>query len=411
MLSIGNAGEKMPFFSYSVLGRQGEIITGKLEAENAKHAARRLRKSGCLLLEIKEIKKSRLWKALRPQKKISAGELSFFSRQLAALLAAGIPLTSSLQALGEQAANPFLGKVLKEVAANVASGLSFSESLRVYPEVFSTVYTEMVRAGELGGTLESILKRLSRQLESEKKLKDSIRSAMLYPVLVLFLAVFLLVAVLLFIVPALTAYYPPEAELPRMTVLVINSSSFLRSYWHFSLAALLLLASVLRAVLKSNALPGLLERIKFSLPIAGSLMQKNVIARFSRTLSTLLAGGIPVLAALETAGSCAGSRLLVAAVTEARKRIREGESIAKPLKESGLFPPLVTLMISVGEESGDLTGLLNRVADFYEAETAALAKGLSGLIEPLLIIGVGAVVGLMIIAVYLPLFSVFTQLS
>ena len=341
----------MPFFSYSVLGRQGEIITGKLEAENAKHAARRLRKSGCLLLEIKEIKKSRLWKALRPQKKISTGELSFFSRQLAALLAAGIPLTSSLQALGEQAANPFLGKVLKEVAANVASGLSFSESLRVYPEVFSTVYTEMVRAGELGGTLESILKRLSRQLESEKKLKDSIRSAMLYPVLVLFLAVFLLVAVLLFIVPALTAYYPPEAELPRMTVLVINSSSFLRSYWHFSLAALLLLASVLRAVLKSNALPGLLERIKFSLPIAGSLMQKNVIARFSRTLSTLLAGGIPVLAALETAGSCAGSRLLAAAVTEARKRIREGESIAKPLKESGLFPPLVTLMI-VYEKGG-----------------------------------------------------------
>ena len=131
MLSIDNAGEKMPFFSYSVLGRQGEIITGKLEAENVRHAARRLRKSGCLLLEIKEIKKFQLWKALRPQKKISAGELSFFSRQLAALLAAGIPLTSSLQALGEQAANPFLGKVLKGVAANVASGLSFSESLRV----------------------------------------------------------------------------------------------------------------------------------------------------------------------------------------------------------------------------------------------------------------------------------------
>ncbi|NLN07155.1 MAG: type II secretion system F family protein [Firmicutes bacterium] len=395
----------MPLFAYQVLDKGGEVVTGKLEAESDLAAAARLVKLGYTPVEVNEIKTS-LWARLfQFQRKAGIGELALFSRQLAAMLSAGIPLTRCLYVLGEQAATPVLGEALPAVARSVEGGMSFSQALRAYREIFSGIYVELVHAGEVGSTLETVLVKLSQQLESEKMLRDNMRAAMFYPFMVLAFAVLLMIAMLLFIVPVFVGFYPDGHELPFLTSFIIALSDSVRAYWYLYFLGGALFVTGLRAYMAG---PGghVYDRLKFRIPVFGPLVQKIVIARFARTLSALLAGGIPVLQALETAGPAAGSSLVLEAARYARERIREGQSIARPLKESGLFPPMVTLMISVGEETGDVPGLLNRVAEFYEQEVAALSKGLTSLIEPVMIIGVGGIIAVIVIALYLPMFSV-----
>lgn len=400
----------MPLYAYQVLDRRGNMTAGKVEAEDEVSAAVRLKKLGYMPVEVKEVRASAFSASLQFKKKVGTGELGLFSRQLAAMLNAGIPLTRCLFALGQQSANPTLGKVLEEIGRNVESGISFSESLRAYPEVFPDMYVELVKSGEVGGTLETVLLRLSVQLESEKMLKDSIRTAMFYPSVVLVFAVLVLTGMLVFIVPVFMGFYPPDAQVPLLTRMIIGVSNSIRGYWYLYLAGAVLTVVGLKYYVASDGGKRLWDKVKFRMPVFGGLVQKTVIARFSRTLATLLSGGIPVLQAMETAGPAAGSSLVAAAVATAGERILEGQSIAEPLKESGLFPPMVTLMISVGEETGDLPSLLNRVSEFYEAEVATMAKGLTSLIEPLMIIFVGGIVGVMVISLYLPIFSVITQI-
>ncbi|HZK24899.1 MAG TPA: type II secretion system F family protein [Oscillospiraceae bacterium] len=401
----------MPLYAYQVLDRRGAVASGKLEAENEFSAAARLKKLGYTPLEVNEAKTSAFKQMFQFKKKVTTGDLAMFSRQLASMLNAGIPLTRCLYALGEQAANQTLGETLLDVANNVEGGMSFSASLRAYPGVFNDIYVDLISAGELGGTLETVLERLAQQLESEKLLKDNVRSAMLYPSVVLCFAVLVMIAMLLFIVPVFLGFYPPDADIPALTSLIIGVSNSMRGYWYLYLVFFAVLMLGVRTYVLSEAGKKTYDRLKFRIPIFGSLIQKTVIARFARTLSTLLAGGIPVLQALDSAGPAAGSSLIEEAVRVAGERIQEGQSIAAPLKESGLFPPMVTLMISVGEETGDLPGLLVRVSDFYEAEVATMSKGLTSMIEPLMIIGVGGLIGFMVIALYLPMFSVITQIG
>ncbi|NLP37975.1 MAG: type II secretion system F family protein, partial [Firmicutes bacterium] len=316
-----------------------------------------------------------------------------------------------LNALGEQAVNAAFGKVLLEVARNVEGGMNFSEALRAYPEVFSALYVDMIKAGEVGGTLERVLQRLSEQLESEKQLRDNVRSAMFYPTIVLVFAVLVVIGMMLFVVPVFLGFYPEGTELPLITLIIIGLSNSLRAYWYLYFLGLGLLFLAVKTYLATEQGKIMLDKIKFHAPLFGSLVQKTVIARFARTLATLLAGGIPILQALETAGPASGSSLIANAVEEAAERIQQGQSIARPLQDSGLFPPMVTLMVAVGEETGDLPGLLNRVADFYEAEVETMSKGLTSLIEPLMLIGVGGIVAVIVIAMYLPMFSVISQIQ
>ena len=408
-LALGGLG--MPLYAYQVLDDKGTVSSGKLEAENEFTASARLRNLGYTPLEIKEAKTSSLQQLFQFKKKVTIADLAMFSRQLASMLNAGIPLTRCLYALGEQATNPTLGKTLLDVAQNVESGMSFSESLRAHPDVFNDLYVDLIGAGEVGGTLETVLERLAQQLESEKQLRDNVRSALFYPTIVLSFAVLVMIAMLLFIVPVFMGFYPPDAEIPALTGFIIALSRSMRSYWYLYFVVIAVFIFAVRTFVRSETGRRIYDKIKFRVPVFGSLIQKTAIARFARTLSTLLAGGIPVLQALESAGPAAGSSLIEEAVRVAGERIQEGQSIAAPLKESGLFPPMVTLMISVGEETGDLPGLLVRVSDFYEAEVAALSKGLTSMIEPLVIIGVGGLIGFMVVALYLPMFSVITQVG
>jgi type IV pilus assembly protein PilC len=397
-------------YAYQVLDQRGGLSSGKLEAENEFLAAARLKRLGFTPLELREAKVSGLQQALTLQKKVGLGELALFSRQIASMLNAGIPLTRCLTALGEQSANITLRKTLLAVSANVEGGGSFSESLRGHPEVFNEMYCDLIKAGEVGGTLENVLLRLSQQLESEKTLMDNIKAAMFYPAVVLIFAVLVLTVMLIFIVPVFLGFYPEGVQLPFLTSLIVLFSDSLRNFWYLYLLLMMAVVFAAKYYLATESGKRAWDKTKFRVPIFGSLVQKTIVARFSRTLATLLSGGIPVLQALETAGPATGSILVAEAVKRAGEKIQEGQSIAEPLKESKLFPPTVILMIAVGEETGDLPSLLTGIAEFYEQEVATMSKGLTGLIEPLMIIFVGGIVGVMVLALYLPIFSVITQL-
>lgn len=399
----------MPLYAYQVVDKKGIVTAGKLEADSELAAMSRLKKMGFTPMEISEAKPAGTKQAFAFRKKVSIGELSLFSRQLAAMLNAGIPLTRCLFALGTQAVNPVLASTINEVGSNVESGISLSESLRAHSHVFPEMYVDLVKAGEVGGTLESVLVRLSVQLESEKALKDSIKAAMFYPSVVLAFAFLVMAAMLVFIVPVFIGFYPADAKLPFLTQLIVSLSNSVRKFWYLYLVGIVAAFIGLKQYLASRQGKQVWDKIKYRLPIFGSLVQKTIIARFSRTLSTLLAGGIPVLQALETAGPASGSSMVAEAVRDAGEKIQEGHSIAGPLKDSGLFPPMMTMMVAVGEETGDLPSLLTRVSEFYEAEVATMAKGLTSLIEPLMLIFVGTVVGVMVISLYLPIFYVITQ--
>jgi len=401
----------MPVYAYEALDETGSPVDGKIEVDNEMSAASRLRKLGYTVLEISEIKESSFKRAFASNRKIKPADIIFFSRQLAAMIAAGIPLTRCLYTMYEQTENPSLKQIVREVALSVEGGTSLSESLRAHPHVFSSMYVDMVKAGEISGSLEEMLKRISEQLERSKSLGDSIRSATLYPAVIVLFASVVISATMFFIVPIFMGFFPAGMPLPLPTKIVVGISNSMRNAWYLYILFLSGLFLYLRFYSASNAGQRAWDRIRFRLPVFGPLFRKAAVASFARTLSTLLSGGIPVLQALEAAGPATGSIQVAEAVKQAGEGIQEGHTIAPLLEKSGFFPPMLTNMVAVGEETGELSGLLDQVAQFYEAEVATLTKGLTTMIEPLLIIFVGLMIGGIVISVYLPIFSVVTSIG
>ena len=401
----------MSFYKYEALDETGRIIKGKLEGDHEMAVINRLKRMGYTPLEVNEVRKSPLQNLFQIRPKVKPGDLILFTRQLAAMLNAGIPLIRTLYALQEQTDHSVLKATIEEIARNVESGASFSESLKNYPEIFPDIYVDMVRSGEVGGNLVQVLERLSDQMDRDKALRDNIRTATFYPIVVLVFATLVLLGMMFFIVPVFVNMFPADVTLPLPTQVIILISNSLRGFWYFYLVAFIFLVFAMRTFFASRSGQIFWDRLKFRLPVFGSLFQKTTLARFARTFATLIGGGIPVLQALETAGPTSGSFQVEEVVRNAGERIQEGQSIAAPLRESKLFPPMVTIMIAVGEETGELSALLNRIAAFYEEEVATMAKGLTSLIEPILIIVVGGMVGLMVIALYLPMFTVITQIG
>lgn len=403
--------DHMPLYTYQVMDKAGSQLDGKLEADHELAAIGRLRKMGYMIVEIAEVKESSFKKIFQGRGKVKVGDLSFFTRQLAAMLTAGIPLTRCLYTLGEQTKNPVLARIAGEVARNVEGGISFSESLRAYPDVFSPMFMDMVKAGEIGGSLDQMLERLSGQLERDKSLRDSIRTATFYPAVILIFASFVVLAMLFFVVPIFVGFFPADVQLPLLTKIVIGLSDSLRDYWYVYQLVLLGIYLGIRVYMGSEHGRRIWDLIRFKLPLFGDLFIKATTARFARTLSTLLSGGIPVLQALEAAGPASGSSQVTKAIQATSEGIQQGQSIAVPLQRSGFFPPMVINMVAVGEETGQLAHLLERVAIFYEEEVATMTKGLTSIIEPLLIIFVGIIIAVMVLAVYLPIFTVVTSVG
>lgn len=401
----------MGLYSYEVVDRQGRSITGKMNADHEMVVAEKLRKMGLTVLDVAEVRESSLSALFQKKRKVKIGEIAIFTRQLQTLLEAGIPLTRALHTLSQQVTNKDLSEVLSEAAQSVDSGMSFSDSLMNYPDVFSSMYINMIKSGEVSGNLDEILKQLSDQLDRDKSLRDNIKSATFYPLVVLCFALVVVVVMLVGVVPIFMNFFPADMEMPILTKFIIGISNSLRSYWYLYIVGIIALVYGIRYYLQTPSGRRSWDRIRFKLPAIGHLLYRMVMARFARIMSTLLAGGIPVLQALETAGPASGSIQVEETVKVTGEEIQEGKNLAVPLEESGVFSPMLVQMVAVGEDSGNLPEMLSRAASFYEEEVATMAKGLASVIEPLLIILVGLVVAFIVISLYLPMFQVVTTIG
>ena len=401
-------------YSYRVRDRQGKIISGKLEAENEASVSQRLREMGYFIIGVEEEKASLTKKELHIFKpKVKQKDITVFTRQFATMINAGLPLVKCLNILAEQTESPALTEIITDVQHEVEMGRSLSEALAKHPDTFKELYSSMVKAGEIGGVLDDVLLRVANTLESEDEIRRRIKSAMTYPIAMLGISVLLLVVMLIFVVPTFERMFSDMgANLPFLTKIIITVSHFLVS-WKGAILVIALIVGIvfLRRWLKTPNGRRKLDALKLRLPVFGSLFHKMSLSRFSRTLGTLVASGVPILQALEITSNTVGNVLVADAVDSVRAGVKEGDSIARPLGQSPLFPPMVTQMLAIGEETGALDTMLNKVSDFYDSEIAATVEALTSLLEPLMIVGLGVVVWDIVIALYMPIFSLITQFT
>ncbi len=386
------------------MDKSGAMIKGELAAPSNDVALEKLKEMGYVpvnLTEWAEVPK----KLSLGEKKVTLTELALFSRQLSTMLSTGIPVTRALSTLAKQCTNPTLANALNTITGDVEGGSTLTDAFAKFPKIFNSLYLSMVRAGEAGGLLETTLLRMSNQLHKDKKLKDDIKSATTYPKVVGCFAIVIFIGMLVLLVPTFEGMAGDPASVPAISQFIFNVSHSLRERWYLWIIVIIALIIGIMAFAKSRVGHNLWENVKLRLPIFGSIITKSVIARFARTLATLIDGGIPIVKALQTAGPTAGSDLVERAVAEAIVSIEEGASISSSLEKSGLFPPMVTQMISIGEEAGTLPVLLDKIAEFYEEDVETESKALGSALEPVVLVGVGLLVGGMLIALYLPMFN------
>lgn len=399
----------MASFTYDGMNRQGQNVHGEVVADNSSAAMDKLREAGIIVTDIKE--KVINEKKKTGGKKVSIQDVAVFSRQMAAMISAGVPVTRALATLAKQTTNPTLAAAIVDISENVESGMPLSDAFALYPKIFDDLFVAMIATGEVGGILEQSLISLANQLQKNKALKDNIKSAVSYPKNIGIFAIILLIAMLAFMVPIFQKMIPAKTELNGLTQFIFNASTSLRTQWYLWILVAVVLIVALRFIIKSKFAHNFWEKNKLHMPLIGDFITKMVIARFCRTLATLLAGGVTAVEALQSAGPTSGSDLIKDAVDNAISDIEEGKSISDSLDKSGLFPPMVTGMIAIGEEAGTLPELLDKVAEFYEEDVEATSRNLGSIIEPIALIGIGGLVGAMLISLYLPIFTASTSIG
>lgn len=389
-------------FSYKAKDSMGKVLEGTVEASDQAAAISRLRGQRLTVVEVSS-------KAAGPKKikgSVTSKDIVMFSRQLSTLVSAGVPIVQGLSILEQQADNPAFGAVLTALRTDIESGLSIAEGMRKHPKAFSDLYVAMIKAGEVGGILDTILERLSSYLESSEALKAKVKSALMYPAVVLSAAALITVFLIVFVIPIFKDIFGGfGAELPFLTQLIIDISDLLRSYIVY---LLMLGGAAFWGLKKWAATPKghrTIDDISLKLPIFGILLKKVAVAKFTRTLGTLIKSGVPILQGLETVAQTAGNKVIEEAINQSRDSIKEGGRISDPLRKAGIFPPMVIQMISVGEETGALDNMLTKIADFYDAEVDTAVKGLTSMIEPLIMIVLGVVIGTIVIAMMMPMFG------
>ena len=339
-------------------------------------------------------------------KRVKTKSLAVFTKQLSILIAAGLPLVKALKTLYDQLEVGALKDIINSVTSEVESGTNFSESLSRFPKVFPEFYINMIKAGELGGMLEGILKRLSEFLEKNQKLKERIKSALMYPAFVLLVAVLILVMLMIFVIPTFTNMFSElGGALPLPTKVLIATSEIVRKTWYLIPLVPAIMVMLYKWFVRSRDRRLIIDKISLHVPIIGSLIQQISVTRFSRTLGTLLSSGVPILDALETVRDTIGNEFIARAVLAVRDGIKEGETIAAPMEASHAFPPLVVKMVNIGEETGQVDKMLIQIADNFEEEADVAIGGLTSLLEPMLIVFMGLVVGFIVVSMFMPLFS------
>ncbi len=423
----------MPRFEYTAMDARGEETSGLLDASSANDAVAQLRAAGLFPTNVVEEGKggraSRRTQSASPAAKARSSKggsslfkkstikpktLMIFTRQLATLIDSGLPLLRGLNVLAKQERDPVLRDTIDRLADSVQGGSTFSESLGQHPKIFNKLYVNMVKAGELGGVLEVVLTRLAEFQEKAQKVKNKVVAAMFYPIVVLFIAVAILIFLMAFIVPKFEEIFADmlgNRPLPPLTSLVIGASRWVQG--NFLAIAVVIAVVWILFVVFSNTEKGraILDAIKIRMPLFGDLVTKSSISRFSRTLGTLVTSGVPILQALNITRETAGNVVIANAISKVHDSVKEGESIVTPLEASGVFPPMVISMIDVGEETGQLPDMLLKIADVYDDEVDNTVAGLTSLLEPVMIVFLAVIVGTIVIALFLPLISIITNLQ
>ena len=402
----------MPTFQYTVRDATGAVRTGISEAENQDVLKRRLQEQGFSVNDVKQTA-AKSKKSTGGFGRVKLKDLSIFCRQFSTMVDAGVSLVRALDVLGEQTQSPKLKRIIREIQVEVESGQTLSKSMAKYPKVFSNLFVGLVRAGEVGGVIEEALQRLSHFLEKDMELRRKVKAAMTYPVIVLVVAVLIVLGLCTFIVPKFIDLFKELGvkELPWMTQVLVDFSNFLKDKWWIALIIVIVTWFSIKYAGTTKLGRRVIDRLKLKVPVFGPLGHKICLARFSRTLSTLLVSGVPILQAMETVAGTVGNEIISEAIMNARARIREGERINEPLEKSKMFPPMVVHMISIGEESGALDQMLSKVAEFYEGEVDSTLQSLASAIEPVMIVLLGFCVGFIVIAMFMPLLSVISNLS
>jgi len=400
----------MPLFVWKGRTATGAAASGEIAAGSQADVVAALRQKKIIptSIKIKEEKKGLGFFGAR----VSRRALAVFTRQFATMLNAGLPLLSCLEILAKQTESPALRRVLGEVRTDVEGGLSLADALRRQPKVFDNLYVNMVESGETGGALDVILVRLANYLEKSAALIRKIRGAMIYPIIILTVAIVAIAVLLIFVIPVFARMFQGVgAELPAMTRLVVGLSNLLKVWALPLLIIFIAVFTILRRWHKTESGAKTIDPLLLKLPVFGNLLRKQSIARLSRTLSTLLSSGVPIIDALEITAKSSGNWLIEDAILKARTSIKGGENIADPLSKTAVFPPMVTQMIAIGEASGGLDEMLSKVADFYDAEVDQAVENLTAALEPVIMVVLGGVVGFIVISMYLPIFQLATTIT
>ncbi|PLX72859.1 MAG: pilus assembly protein PilC [Desulfuromonas sp.] len=395
-------------FAWEATTKTGTVMKGEMEAPNVEAVQAQLRRQGLAPGNIKERGKGLDIELSIPgfEPKVTTKDLVVFTRQFATMIDAGLPLVQCLDILGRQQENKTFKKILVKIKEDVESGSTFADALKKHPKAFDDLYVNLVAAGEIGGILDTILNRLAAYIEKALKLKKKVKSAMTYPATIIGIAVVVIAVILVFVIPSFEKMFADfGGTLPMPTQIVIDLSNFIQSYILVMIGAAWAIMFILKRIYKTPAGRLQMDAIFLKLPVMGVLIRKVAVAKFTRTLGTMISSGVPILDGLEIVAKTAGNKVVENAIYKVRQSISEGKTIAEPLEKSGVFPPMVCQMIAVGEQSGSIDTMLNKVADFYDDEVDDAVGNLTAMMEPMLMLFLGTTVGGLVVAMYLPIFK------
>ncbi len=402
----------MPEFIYRGINRKGQKVQGEIEADNITIARQLLERQGLSLKALKPKPKDLLEYVPVLQEKVREKDLVIFTRQFSTMIDAGLPIIQCLEILRDQTENKAFRKVLRKLKKDVEEGATFSDALRKHPKVFDRLFVNLVAAGEAGGILDVTLTRLAAYLEKVASLKKKVRGAMTYPAIVVAIAVIVIAVILIYVIPVFAGLFKDAGvPLPALTLLVINISNFTKNYFHWIILGLVIFGFLFQRFRKTKRGRDITDRFFLRVPVFGILLKKVALARVTRTLGTMLGSGVPILESMELVAATAGNTVIEKAIRQAQTAVSQGKTLSEPLQESGIFPPMVVHMVSVGEATGALDSMLSKVADFYDEEVDATVEALTSLLEPMLIVFLGVTIGGLLVAMYMPIFQLADVVS
>jgi type IV pilus assembly protein PilC len=397
----------MPAFTYTARNAAGELKTATVEAATAQDVVAQLRRQRMTVVKVDEQSKPKKAKG-----GIKMRDVVIFTRQFSTMINAGLPLVQALDILAKQTENKVLAGATRDIVFDVESGHTVADALAKHPKAFTELYVNMVAAGEAGGILDTILMRLATFMEKNDALVRKVKGAMIYPGVIMSVAAIAIAVLLIFVIPVFESMFAGVGmALPLPTRVVIGASDFLRGYWWAVIAAMVVGAFLFRRYYATSSGKLTIDRLLLKFPVLGDVLRKSAVSRFTRTLGTLISSGVSILDGLEITAKTAGNRVIQDAIMQSRASIAGGDTIAAPLQKSAVFPPMVISMIAVGEQTGGLDEMLSKIADFYDEEVDAAVSGLLSLLEPIMIVFLGVIVGGMVVAMYLPIFDMINAVQ